>query len=279
MTIDFPDGLGRTIYEYDYYSGSNVLVYAEHVLIDDCVRIGWNVQQNRQPIWGYASQYFNAVASGVIMVNGSFWVAFKETAYMPAILNEVMRGRGFWESGEMYGSPGLGPGGTMGYLAAGETENPDAPGTRAPQYVQRASVERLMHAAEQDADSLEVARSLSELTTQLGAMSDTEFEDVAERFEDVVWYAGNRQENQRPEGMSGNINWTGRETDDLFSRRLDQYPPIDLLVTFGDMSTTAANHTVHRISDVTIVNTEFSGIEPTGEPILVRYDFLARNVL
>ena len=65
----------------------------------------------------------------------------------------------------------------------------------------------------------------------------------------------------------------------LAFRRADQFPPFDILVTFGDINTAQANHTVKRITDAVITNTEFGGIEPTGEPVFVRYDFIARNVM
>lgn len=275
MTIDFPNGLGQIIYEMDYFAGSQVLVYANHILIDDCVRIGWSVQQNRQPIWGYASQYFNALASGVVMVNGSLWIAFKEAAYMPVLLGEayrVMNGTevedGAVSAQELThsrrrtstpsGSSGLG---TVSDWANSVVEeaNRSTPS--------REEVETLVTATEEDSNSLEVARSLAQVVTALGTADDEEFEDVAERFEDIVW---------GPESIAlGNESTVSR--DGVLPRRVDQYPPVDLVITFGDMHTAAANHSSFRLCDVSFVSSEVSAIEPTGEPILVRYDFIARS--
>ena len=268
--------------------GAQALVYAEDVLIDDVVRIAWNVSQSRTPIFGYASQYFNALAAGPIIVQGAFWIGFKEAGYMPAILNFISQRRSPDEP--FYASPAQLPesGRTFGTSLVqsarvweGEVEGGE---TRRAGRVTRAGVERFIRAQDTDPTSLDTSREMRTLTSSLGAMSDQNFEDMAERFEDALWYGGQRPQEGRRESMSG--NWAGGSNDSedvearfLAVRRADQYPPFDLLITFGDMNTPAANHTLHRITDVTILDTEFGGVENTGDPIFVKYSFLARNVM
>jgi hypothetical protein len=282
MAIHFPRNLGNIIYEYDYFSGSSCLVYFEHILVDDCVRIGFNVQQQRRPLFGYASQYYNALAAGVVMVTGSFWIGFKEAAYIPIILKNITDARIHGDSGEFFGTPAIATGdvwatGTTDSMSLAEGAAAAGEGFE----VERASVERLVEAAAADDQSATTARALTNVFTQLGALSDAEFEGYAEMFEDAIWYGGNRPEDGRGDAFSDNLTSGESTTDEEFLafRRADQYPPFDILVTFGDINTQAANHTVQRIMDVSITGTEFAGIEPTGEPVMVRYDFLGRNVM
>jgi hypothetical protein len=282
-TTNFPLGLGDISYEFDYFAGSQCLVYFEQVLVEDCVRIAWSVQQNRTPVYGYASQYYNALGAGVIMVTGSFFIAFKEAAYIPVILRHVSRTQDLME----YATPALGPGRVRGlHHATGLVESAvewEAVGGKDTEGLsgaaQRLSIERMIQAAALSPDDPEVQAELQQLALQLDAIDDQGFEDIAERFEDALWYGGNERGGGRSELTSG--NFAGGEMTELQRaaiRRADQFPPFDIIVTFGDINTPESNHTLHRIMDVSIVNTEFGGIEPTGEPIYVRYDFIARNV-
>lgn len=285
MTIDFPAGLGNIVYEYDYFAGSQILTYFEHVLVDDCVRIAFSVQQSRRPIYGYASQYYNALASGTVIVTGSFWIAFKEAGYIPVILRDVARMRTVGGSGEFFSSPADWPeSGSLYSSSLSESSarwegNEEEGGARQAGLARRASIERMLEASERDGDSVETARALQQVMTDLQAMDDQQFENFAEQFEDALWYGGNRPQDGRGDAMSGNLN-PGPLSDDEFLayRRGDQYPPFDIIVTFGDMNTPAANHTLHRVCDTSIIGTEYV-IEPTGDPVLVRYDFVARNLM
>lgn len=282
MAIQFPRNLGNIIYEYDYFSGSQCLVYFEHILLDDCVRIGFNVEQQRRPLFGYASQYYNALAAGVVMVTGSFWIGFKEAAYVPVILKTLTDARIHGDAGEFFGTAAVATGDVH---ATGVTDSfglADAAMVAGEGFeVERSGVERLMEAAAADDQSATTARALTSVITQLGALSDSEFEGYAEIFEDAIWYGGNRPQDGRGDAFSQNLASGQSTTDEEFLayRRADQFPPFDILVTFGDINTQSANHTVHRLMDVTITGTEFSGIEPTGEPVMVRYDFIGRNMM
>jgi len=287
VTISFPRPLGEITYEFDYFSGSGVLVYAEDVLVDDTLRIAWNVSQDRTPIWGYASQYFNALADGVIIVNGALWVAYKEAAYLPLILNYIAQRRSDWRAGSFGGDYFSSPGITNRLASGGLEESAEAwqaAGGGRGGRVSRANIETLLRLESQDPEDASTRRELQRMLLQLGAMSDSEFERVAEVFEDAVWCGVNStvgseeggQAGGRRDVMSGNLS--GGPERFLAHRRVDQYPPIDIIVTFGDMNNPAANHTVQRLMDVTFTGTEFAAIENTGEPVIVRYDFIARNM-
>lgn len=280
----FDPALSDTLYEYDYYTGSQVLCYFGPVLLDDMVRIGWSVSQQRTPIYGYASQYYKALCAGNVLVNGSFWIAFKESGYVPIILRHL--GRDYYDNQPVYRSPAVSPRGgshNAESLAGGAglwESNRIVHGANQAGNVQRAGVERLVRQAQTNPDNADVQDDLRDLALELGRVEDERFEDLAEVFEDVIWYGGNRPGNSRNATLSDNFEG-GAITNEaaLVYRRADQYPPFDMIITFGDINNPAANHTAFRVQHVSIINTELSGIEPSGEPILIRYDFIARNLI
>jgi hypothetical protein len=81
--------LNKFEYNLDYYSGAQSSVYIENVLIDEITSLQWTVQQSKVPIYGYASQFFDEMASGTIIVQGSFSINFVEAGYLWSVLNHV----------------------------------------------------------------------------------------------------------------------------------------------------------------------------------------------
>ncbi len=281
MSIDFPVGLGNITYEFDYFSGSQTLIYFEDVLVDDIVRIGWSINQSRHPIFGYASQYWNAVADGIVIGGGSFWLAYKEAAYILTILRYISARKNGDEP--MFASPALSPDGSTistGLIESAQTWQGDTleGGAGTTGVVQRANIERIMRAEAAGGSDEDVQRLLQGYAINISSMSDREFEDLAETFEDALWYGGNSERSGRADAMSG--NFAGGEIEDerfLALRRADQFPPFDIIITFGDMNNQASNHTIQRLTDCIITNTQFGPIESSGEPLYVQFDFMCRN--
>src|SRR3990167_10850494 len=83
--------VGAGIYDLDYYSGSQCSLYIGDVYIDEAVGMSFTVSQNKQPIYGYASQLFDAVSYGNVIVQGSFAVNFKESGYLWLVLHRYKR--------------------------------------------------------------------------------------------------------------------------------------------------------------------------------------------
>jgi hypothetical protein len=284
MPIDLPEGLGNITYEYDYFAGSQVLVYFEDVLVDDIVRVAWSINQSRQPIYGYASQYWNAVADGIVIGGGSVWLAYKEAAYIPTILRYIAARKNGDEP--LFASPALTPADGSsthtGLMQSAELWQGDTleGGALTTGVLQRADIERIMRAEAAGGDNADVERLLQQYAINISAMSDRDFENLAETFEDAVWYGGNSERSGRSDAMSG--NFSGGEIEDerfLAIRRADQFPPFDIIVTFGDMNNPAANHTVQRLTDCIFTDTQFGPIGASGEPIYVQLNFIARNMM
>ena len=75
--------------KFDFYSGSQITVWFGDIMIDDISSIQWSRSQGKRPIYGYASQQFDAVAKGTVLVQGNFMVNFRQRGYLPAILFEI----------------------------------------------------------------------------------------------------------------------------------------------------------------------------------------------
>jgi hypothetical protein len=78
-------------YSLDYYSGAQSAVFFEDVLIDEVTSLQWTVQQSKIPIYGYASQTFDEMAKGTIIVQGSFSINFVEAGYLWSTLDRLSK--------------------------------------------------------------------------------------------------------------------------------------------------------------------------------------------
>jgi len=79
-----------TLNRFDFYSGSQISIWFGNILIDDINSIQWVRSQSKMPIYGYASQLFDAVADGVVIIQGSFSINFRQQGYIPAVLDNII---------------------------------------------------------------------------------------------------------------------------------------------------------------------------------------------
>jgi hypothetical protein len=238
-------GFNRTAYEFDFFTSTQIGIYIGDVLIDDANHIEFQVIQGKQPVYGYASQYYHKVAPGQVKVSGSFTVNFKEADYIIAT------------------------------LARYHANIPPVSGSRRKGYkVKRETIERLL---ERDRNGHRPDESTYQLYRNLAAMSDEKFEDIAEDFEDLLW--------KQPESnfMTPNLGHIPNPDKlDISNaadnyRRGDQYLPFDIYILYGDISQAAANHTIKKLIDVEIIG---QGQQITSDGIVIqeRYNFIARNL-
>jgi hypothetical protein len=228
-------------YEFDYFSGSQIGIYIGDILVDDIESIQYTVTQTKRPIFGYASQYFHKMADGQVLVEGAFSIPFKEADYILATLQR------YRDTHTPINTP-------AGPQPLGET----------PDYlVLRENIERRMM------EGVKKDLPIYDLYTDLSALSDEQFENVAEVFEDVLW--------QQPsmDFLTGNVSPGVKNVSD-YVRRADQYPPVDIYILYGDIANKAANHTIKKLIDVSIIG-EGQAIVVGGVPISEQYRFIAKN--
>jgi hypothetical protein len=284
--------LSRGVYEMDYYSGSNLFLMMGDVLIDTAASLRWTVQQSKTPVYGYAQQYYSFVASGHVLVQGTLGVAFKESGYM---LNPIQRFANF--AAKAYGSR-INP---EEATRKGYWNNPryrqDKDGNIINSYVPKdftfteaaraaenkkvakGNVEQMQEWHRQGENPKQFGK-FNKLYRELAALPDNAFEDQAEVFEDVVWYGSDIsnplvRDNLFNRNLEKNVEIDNEAV--LAHRRIDQYPPIDLTIVYGDAARNPTNHTVRKILDVSFTG-QSQPIEIDGTPVYDTYEFIARTV-
>jgi len=81
----------RTISTYKtyYYCGGQAEIYLNDVLIDELNSLMFNTITNRSPIYGYASQLFDTVVKGNLIIHGTLTVNFIEAGYLNIIAQHL----------------------------------------------------------------------------------------------------------------------------------------------------------------------------------------------
>lgn len=247
------------VYDREYFSGTQAGLYIGDVYVDEVVSAAWSVQQTKTPIYGYASQLFDAVSAGPVLVTGNFTVNFKQSGYLYLIL---MRYKQLNDAVEQ----------ALGTVAASKfrnalkwpTKNNKVPSPfvkdgrgKNLDGINRITIERIMKGEANKDERFEFYNSLAGLASQLG--EDKEFEDIVEVFEDQVW------------GKSpGDLDKMIRRSDD------NAFDNFEMYMTFGDYNNRDANHTVRRLSGVRLVGSSIA-VTISGEPVMEEYSFIARN--
>jgi hypothetical protein len=74
------------LFSEDYFSGADVNIFFGDIWVDEAVSLGFSMQEEVLPIYGYASYTFDTVARGRRIVQGSFGINFKNVGYLQQIL-------------------------------------------------------------------------------------------------------------------------------------------------------------------------------------------------
>jgi len=83
-----PSQVEYQIYPEEYFSGSDISIYFGDVWVDEVVAINFSLVEHVQPIYGFNSYTWDAVARGSRIIQGTFRINFKETNYLNKILME-----------------------------------------------------------------------------------------------------------------------------------------------------------------------------------------------
>jgi len=265
-------------YPYDYFSGTDAKIFFGDVWVDDIVTIQYNVNQAKNPIWGYASQYFDAVARGIVMVQGSLSIAFKETGYLniiQAMLEKQRSGRAInikntLEKVRLRAENGVGefiPG-----MSIGGDENSEVvyASNGTPQFIRQSqTIEEILH-----------GKISSSVAVDFGlSPKERDFEDFAELLQDTIW----GDSNGRP--LEAELKKKLRRADefDYNSKggiqvgREPYSDVLNILLTFGDINDFRAEHTLVSINDVHFT-AQGMVVSPDGVPIAETFNFFARNI-
>lgn len=264
-------------YPYDYYAGTDCKIFFGDLWVDDIITLNYSVGQTKTPIYGYASQNFDAVAKGQIIVEGQFTIAFKETGYLNIIqatleeqranASNAIRGKikKLQENDQQKFIPGLTS------INDNSTEKIDfsysANGT--PQIIRQAqTIEQVLTSK----------KATTVLNSHFGGTSANDFEDFAEILEDSIWGDSNGKtiELENKLKRADEFDYTGN--GGILTAKGHNYADVlNIMLTFGDINDTRAEHTMVVLNDVHITSTSMV-VTPNGDPIGESYTFIARDI-
>ena len=282
-------------YPYDYYCGIDAKVFFGDVWVDDIVTIQYTVAQNKTPIYGYASQLYDAIARGTVIVQGTLTVAFKEMGYLN-LVQRIIENQGKSAKAaiekkinkyantdptklqfvpNIQGTPDK-TGAIIGLDGVGFSPNGNAQIIR-----QSETIEDIL--VQKKGGNIVSSGLSSILLDQENTAGNRDFEDFAEVLEDTIW----GDSNGRPLGKTlkyrraDEFDYTyTRKGDDLggiFVGRDDYADCLNIMMTFGDINDFRAEHTMMVLNDVHFTSQGVL-LAPTGEPIGETYSFIARDI-
>jgi len=76
-------------YRLEHYTGVQASIWVRDIWIDEIFGIAFTATSNVIPLWGYASRFYNAVATGKTLIQGSFEINFVDEGYLYYILHKA----------------------------------------------------------------------------------------------------------------------------------------------------------------------------------------------
>jgi hypothetical protein len=257
-----------TVYDKEYFTSSQTSLYIGDVLIDEITGLQVSVTQNKRPIYGYASQLFDKVAKGTVLVQGSFTINFKESGYLVTVLErhkKLTSGFNFTNLSPFLSSSSF----SKGIPGKGATSDNDKG------VLGRRNIEQLE-------EGKRLVDSVVEGKINGQPISNEQFTQF---LVDLSGFRGTGQEGELPPVESvfedfENRVWGNDNSDAVFNdRRADsnRFDGFTIFISWGDFnSNDRINHTAKRIDNVRIVN-QSQVIGMDGQPIQETYEFIARN--
>lgn len=267
---DIAPGAGKITYEADWFSGCQIQVYMGDILIDNAVSISYQVNSQKIPFYGFGSEYYRFTAQGPLLITGQLVIAFKESGYLLLPAKRFHNRNNVSNSSESY-KP-------SSDVLTNDLEDAAAKSKKAKMFIQNTE-QYLRNKRANKTGSKAITQGLYK---QLSALKDSDFENVAEVFEDVLWFGSATFNASARDSMYSNrmLSNHGEITrKELYShRRLDQYPPVDIWITAGDMEAPdGVNHTVQKLLDVEFTSESKSINSHDGSPVFEAYSFIAKN--
>jgi len=236
----------NTIYDMEYFASSSCFLYIGDVWVDEVVSLQWMVQQQKTPIYGYASQLWDDCSAGQVYVQGNFSINFTESGYLWAVLK---RYKNMFSDND--------------FSDTTSTDRRPVWGSNVNE-TQRLDIRRMIQGGLKQSQKSEFYNSLTGYSTfNVNNPQDRKYEDVVEAFEDEIW-------NDRV--TNTDLQKQIRRVDDNVFDNFDMY------LIYGNYANPKANHTVRKFIDVRLISTGQS-IAIDGQCVKEEYTFIARNVV
>lgn len=224
-----------------YYSGAQAQIYFDDVLIDEVVQIQYSTATNKMPIYGYASELFDTVASGNLLVQGSFVINFVEAGYL-AIIAAAMLEKKFGVGG-------------IGRKLPTETKK------YAPGFMAHGAMSQSVFSMRDNSILTPGSYLSNQAINQVRGLGNKEFRELA-REANINKLSQSNQFSGAPQG---------------YASRFDLMAPFDIYAIFGDYTDPDADHTVRKLKNVHLTG-QAQTIISSGEPVGEVYNFIARTI-
>ncbi|NDB81146.1 MAG: hypothetical protein EB127_00130 [Alphaproteobacteria bacterium] len=73
------------------YTGANISVTIGNKFIANAFGISWELSQNKRPIYGYNSMYYDSVATGQVIVMGQLYINYQHPNYLSSLLRSYFK--------------------------------------------------------------------------------------------------------------------------------------------------------------------------------------------
>lgn len=253
--------ISHRLYHENYYSGPQVRVYINGIWVDDIIRLEWTPVQNKRPIWGYSSTYFDAIAAGTVLISGSFSMNFRYDGYLATILGYIDN-----ITAEQ-------PPNRFGSLIDPESLNPSV--------ANRADISTILFQGDPGLNankgdfidssklsSIKPNRPASLQQQSVYSSNEAISNEYIRRLEDEFW---------------NNVKYEANTINEGRKLRPDNLPLFDIIVSFGDFNldelanpdTLASSEQIRNCS---IINYS-KGLDADGNPVIETYSFIAQEVI
>lgn len=74
-------------FDSTYWSGLDVQIYANNVLIDEAIQLSYSISEQVRPYYGYASYVADRIYHGARIIQGELSLNFKRDAYLFSLIN------------------------------------------------------------------------------------------------------------------------------------------------------------------------------------------------
>ncbi len=236
--------------KFDFYSGSQITVWIGDILIDDIAAIQWNRTQNKRPIYGYASQQFDAVAKGTVLIQGNFTINFRQRGYLSAIMDSIK------------------------YLYRTLSPGTDAEDKHIFQSQTWPQLRRII--------GLHLKNDTFGPTTvqEMKNLGESEnFLEEVKLYEDLIW----GEEVPPDRATAVNNEFQKRVNAPDVQQSINMPDGFNILITYGNLSSTEARtlrdqlqSTSKSLTGVHLIG-ESQALQVGGQPVMEQYDFMARD--
>tara|TARA_Y100001973_G_C5182838_1_gene325951 strand:+ start:1152 stop:1958 length:807 start_codon:yes stop_codon:yes gene_type:complete len=246
-----------------YFSSNQSLIFIGDRLIDEALACAYKLEQRKVPIYGYASQYYDKIASGKIIISGSLSINYIDHAYLSLAMIHIMLGNKGKNASHKRSLVQKSIRDKFG-TSLEEMLNPGTIGSSTPQNPNSGMKEIAQFIATNPAAGKKIMKDLRD--KYWGGANDSAFK---EGFGTNLTY---NDFNDLTQDKINNMNFS----DKILFSRPDQMPPVNITVSHGNPL--AKDKSTYRIlQDVSFISME-QHISPSGQPQSETYHFIAKSI-